>query len=147
MAVAVFVEEVAGRQWSEVVERRSESVGLSACALAWEKPAGLASGGGEREEREGEREREEREGEERERGRRERGGGERGRRKREGAERGRRREREGQNRWEGWKGEGRGWGKKLHEHVISLKLLVKLHIQYMNIPALRACPVWQMAWQ
>ena len=83
MAVAVLAEEVAGRQWSEVVERRSESVGLSACALAWEKPAGLASGGGEREEREGgegeggEREGGEREGEKRERGRRERGGGER----------------------------------------------------------------------
>lgn len=77
MAVAVLAEEVAGRQWSEVVERRSESVGLSACALAWEKPAGLASGGGEREEREGgegeggERGEGEREGEKRERGRRE----------------------------------------------------------------------------
>ena len=55
MAVAVLAEEVAGRRWSEVVERKSESVGLSACALAWEKPAGLASGGREG----GEREREE----------------------------------------------------------------------------------------
>ena len=45
--VAVFAEGVAGRRWGEVVER-SERVGLSACALAWEKPDGLASGGRER---------------------------------------------------------------------------------------------------
>lgn len=48
MTVAVFAEGVGGRQWGEAVER-SERVGLSACALAWEKPDGLASGGRERE--------------------------------------------------------------------------------------------------
>ena len=90
MAVAVLAEEVAGRRWGEVVER-SESVGLSACALAWERPAGLASGGREG----GERGR-------RERGRRERGGGKKEREEREREER-EGEERERQYKWEGWK--------------------------------------------
>ena len=46
--MAVFAEGVGGRRWDEVVER-NERVGQSACALAWEKPDGLASGGRERE--------------------------------------------------------------------------------------------------
>ena len=41
--MAVFAEGVGGRRWGEVVER-NERVGQSACALAWEKPDGLASG-------------------------------------------------------------------------------------------------------
>lgn len=55
--MAVFAEGVGGRRWDEVVER-NERVGQSACALAWEKPDGLASGGRERDSKDGKGEKE-----------------------------------------------------------------------------------------